>query len=203
MSAESPALFEIIHSLRAMRRLKPDPVPDALVHEILRAAVAAPSGGNRQPWAFIVVKDFEIKSRVQVYYRRALDEVMASAYGSVAPTDGVEADRHRRQFAAVTYLTDHFHEAPVWIVACLDERDEMLARTKDHPIGAPRAKGASDLPGRPEHAVGRTRAGSRRDFDHEACCICGGGRLHLRPSRRGRVLRDRADRLPAGEVSGR
>ncbi len=30
-------------------------------------------------------------------------------------------ERYLRQHAAVNYLTDHFHEAPVWIVACLED----------------------------------------------------------------------------------
>ena len=45
---EQPALFETIHSMRAMRRLKPDPVPDDLIRQILLAGQAAPSGGNNQ-----------------------------------------------------------------------------------------------------------------------------------------------------------
>ena len=48
-------LFEAIHTLRAMRRLKPDPVPEEAIRAILEAATKAPSGMNRQPWAFIVV----------------------------------------------------------------------------------------------------------------------------------------------------
>ena len=43
---EEPGIFEIIHSLRAMRRLKPDPVPDDLIRQILLAGQAAASGGN-------------------------------------------------------------------------------------------------------------------------------------------------------------
>ena len=46
-------LFEAIHTLRAMRRLKPDPIPDDVLRQILEAAIRAPSGGNRQPWFFL------------------------------------------------------------------------------------------------------------------------------------------------------
>ena len=58
--ATEPGLFEIIHSTRAMRRLKPDPVPDELIAEILRAGVCAPSGANSQQWCFLVVKDPDV-----------------------------------------------------------------------------------------------------------------------------------------------
>src|SRR5437879_1485741 len=50
-------LFEIIHTTRAMRRLKPDPVPDDLIRQILLAGQAAASGGNTQRWRFLVLRD--------------------------------------------------------------------------------------------------------------------------------------------------
>jgi hypothetical protein len=50
-------LGEAIFSLRAIRRLKPDPIPDADLQDILEAAIRAPNGGNTQPWHFVVVKD--------------------------------------------------------------------------------------------------------------------------------------------------
>ena len=114
-------VFEIIHTMRAMRRLKPDPVPDALIRKILEAGICAPNGGNTQRWRFLVIKDQAIKRQVQQYYKRAFDEVIGPRYLSSAPPPGVSRDAYTRQHAAVQYLTDHFHEAPVWIVACLDE----------------------------------------------------------------------------------
>jgi nitroreductase len=53
-------LFETMHTTRAMRRLKPDPVPDALIRKILEAGVCAPNGGNTQRWRFMVIKDRSI-----------------------------------------------------------------------------------------------------------------------------------------------
>lgn len=120
--AQPQDLFHIIRTTRAMRRLKPDAVPDELIDDVLAAALCAPSGGNRQPWQFIVVKDPEIKRQIQVYYRRAFDEVVGPHYAAGEPPSGVTAEQYARQHAAVEYLTDHFHEAPVWIVACLDSR---------------------------------------------------------------------------------
>jgi nitroreductase len=122
MNAPDPVdLFEIVQTTRAMRRLKPDPVPDALIRKILEAGVCAPNGGNTQRWRFLVVKDPQIKQRVQVFYKRAFDEVVGPRYLNSAPPPGVTRDAYQRQHAAVEYLTEHFHEAPVWIVACLEE----------------------------------------------------------------------------------
>src|SRR5262247_1465153 len=114
-------LFEIIRTTRAMRRLKPDPVPDALIQKILEAGVCAANGANTQRWRFLVIKDPAIKKQVQVFYKRAFDEVVGPRYQSSAPPPGVTRERYARQHTAVEYLTDHFHEAPVWIVACIDE----------------------------------------------------------------------------------
>src|SRR5262245_12480924 len=100
-------LSEIIQTTRAMRRLKPDPVPDALIQQILQAAVAAPSGGNRQQWRFLVVKDPAIKRRVQHYYKRALDEVVAPRYRTSPPPPGMTHEQYNRLLEAVIYLTEH------------------------------------------------------------------------------------------------
>lgn len=127
--AESQDIFDIIHTTRAMRRLKPDPVPDELIRKILQAGICAANGSNRQTWRFLVVTDRSIKERVQHFYKRAFDEVVGPRYlNSVAPP-GSMAEKYRRQHAAVEYLTDHFHEAPVWIVACLDEGDNTPTRS--------------------------------------------------------------------------
>ena len=71
----STDLFDIQRTMRAMRRLKPDPVPDALITEILEAATCAPNGGNSQKWRFMVVKDPTVKKTEQHFYKRAYDEV--------------------------------------------------------------------------------------------------------------------------------
>src|SRR5258708_7743296 len=75
-----PDLFEIIESCRSMRRLKPDPVPDELISRILQAGICAPNGGNTQRWRFMVIKDPKIKKAVQVFYKRAFDEVVGPRY---------------------------------------------------------------------------------------------------------------------------
>jgi len=119
---DSTDVFEIMHTTRAMRRLKPDPVPDELIRKILQAGVCAANGGNTQRWRFMVIKDPKIKQAVQRIYKRAFDEVVGPRYAASAPPPGVTAERYQRQHAAVEYLTDHYHEAPVWIVACIEDQ---------------------------------------------------------------------------------
>ena len=114
-------LFETMRTMRAMRRLKPDPVPDELIRQILEAGLCAPNGGNFQKWRFLVLKDQAVKQAVQVLYKRAYDETIGPRYATAVPPPGVSPERYARQHAAVEYLTEHYHEAPVWIVACLED----------------------------------------------------------------------------------
>lgn len=116
--ADEIGLFETIHTMRAMRRLKPDPVPDTLVRKIIEAGLCAPSGGDVQHWRFVVVKDPEIKRNIQIPYRRALDKLLPR-YRAAPPPPGKTEAQKLRMLAAVEYLTNHLHEAPVLIVCCL------------------------------------------------------------------------------------
>jgi nitroreductase len=126
-------IFEIIHSTRAMRRLRSDPVPDALIRQILEAGTCAANGGNSQRWRFLVVKDPAVKQAIQPYYKRAFEEHRRAQHDA-RETPGEAGDRKRRQHNAVEYLTDHFHEAPVWIVVCLE--DNAGGSPRPHAAGA-------------------------------------------------------------------
>jgi nitroreductase len=117
---EASDLFEIIATTRSMRRLKPDPVPPELVRKILEAGTAAPSGGNMQRWRFLVVTDPKLKQAVGAYYKRAWDEVVYPRYSAGTPAPGTSPERFRRMLEAAQYLADHIHEAPVWIVPCME-----------------------------------------------------------------------------------
>jgi len=118
---EPTELFEVMATNRAMRRLKPDPVPDELIRRILEAGVCAPNGANRQTWRFLVLKERSRKEAVAALYKRAFDEVVGPMYARSEPPPGVAPERYAAQHRAVEYLTEHFADAPVWIVACLEE----------------------------------------------------------------------------------
>jgi nitroreductase len=113
------ALFEALRTTRTVRRLKPDPVPDALLRQVLEAATMAPSGGNRQPWRFLVVRDAAVKQRLADLYR-PLWETFSQAY--VAALGNVPADKrksHDVMLSAANHLAAHFHEAPIILVVCV------------------------------------------------------------------------------------
>ena len=108
---EELPLLEGIRTTRAIRRLRPDPVPLALVRKVCEAGTFAPSGGNRQPWKFVAVLDAERRAWVAERYRRAFHAYIAPAIEAAKAPDFPEAGR-RNQRAAL-HLADHLHEAPV------------------------------------------------------------------------------------------
>jgi nitroreductase len=113
-------LFEIIRTTRSIRRLKPDPVPNELIRRILEVGVCAPSGGNMQRWRFLVIRDAKIKETVGAYYKRAWDEQVAPRYRAGDPAPGMSRERFLRLLDAAEHLAEHIHDAPVWIVPCLE-----------------------------------------------------------------------------------
>ncbi|MBT4074827.1 MAG: nitroreductase family protein [Chloroflexi bacterium] len=64
-------LGDALFTLRAIRRIKPDPIPDADLQTILDAARQAPNGANRQPWHFVVLKDAGIRQKFGELYKVA------------------------------------------------------------------------------------------------------------------------------------
>ena len=65
--------FDLVTNVRAMRRLKKDPVPLSLIRKVLGAAVHAPSGQNTQPWSFLIVQDREDKEFIARLYKKAAE----------------------------------------------------------------------------------------------------------------------------------
>jgi nitroreductase len=124
-----PGLFEVMRTTRSMRRLKPDPVPEALVRRLLEAGTAAPSGGNAQRWRFIVVRDPEVKKAAAACYKRAWDEQVGPRYRASTPPAGSSPERFARMLDAAQYLADHLHEAPLWIVPCQPDGPNPGSRT--------------------------------------------------------------------------
>jgi nitroreductase len=108
---EEVPLLEGIRSTRAIRRLRPDPVPRALIRKVVEAGTYAPSGGNRQPWVFIAVTDADRRDFVAERYRRAFSAYIEPALQAAALPDYPKA--RRDSVASAVYLAEHLHEAPV------------------------------------------------------------------------------------------
>ena len=110
--SEDIGLFDAIYSQRAIRHLRPDPVTDEVVHRLIEAATKAPSGGNSQPWRFLVIRDKATRRMIADYYRRSWDQV----YGSRSDGSSSLGDRVR---SSATHLAENMAEVPVLILACI------------------------------------------------------------------------------------
>src|ERR1700758_1091077 len=110
-------LFEAIYTTRSMRRLNPDPVPPELIVKVIEAATMGPSGGNRQPWIFVVVREPEMKEFVAVRYRAAWERYFTPAARAIVAKDP-QSPRGRGLRSAKS-LAEHVGEAPVLIFGCV------------------------------------------------------------------------------------
>jgi nitroreductase len=108
---EEVPLLEGIRTTRALRRLRRDPVPIALIRKVCEAGTFAPSGGNRQPWLFIAVTEPERRAWVAERYRRAFHAYIQPAIA--AADDPSYPESQRRNMRAAIHLADHLHEVPV------------------------------------------------------------------------------------------
>lgn len=113
-------VFEAMYSARALRRFKPDPVPEEAITRVLDAAIRAPSAGNSQNWAFVVVRDPGQRRKLAEIYRRASDAVGAFYAARGRPAHMTD-EQFRRFVSSGMYLWDHIGEAPVLLVACLKQ----------------------------------------------------------------------------------
>ena len=110
-------MLEAIHSARAIRRFKPDPVPEAVLTEILDAAIRAPSAGNAQNWVFLVVRDAEQRRKLGVLYRKASD-IASAMYAARGRPPHLTEEQFRRLMSSGSFLWDHLADAPVILVPC-------------------------------------------------------------------------------------
>ena len=93
--AEDIGLFDAIYTTRSIRRFKPEPVPDDVLRKVLEAAVQAPSGGNRQPWTWLVIRSPEGKKRLhELVLEGRRKEEAAAAGGPMPPNTFADALPH-------------------------------------------------------------------------------------------------------------
>ena len=107
---QAEMVLDVIGTCRAMRWLRPDPLPDELVERLIWAATRAPSPGNTQDWDFVLVDDANPK-------RRIADAIGAAMSARVAAMD--RPDRTTRlMLDGTAHLIDTFAEAPLLVFVC-------------------------------------------------------------------------------------
>lgn len=119
---ERADVWETLYTTRAMRRMRPDPVPLDVQARIIDAAVRAPSGGDAQPWRFLLVDDPDVKARLATPYRDSIAMLWRGHYADQVAAAATEPDSpaaqgFRKLQSSVQYLADHFEEVPLLMFA--------------------------------------------------------------------------------------
>jgi nitroreductase len=122
-------IYEAMRTLRAVRRLRPDPIPDDVLRRVLEAATWAPTGGNRQPWRMIVVKDSRLKEKLGQFYSEVWAP-FANRYRQAAPADEAERQRFVRTLDAGDYLAASFGAIPLIVIFCFNPEQMAITDAK-------------------------------------------------------------------------
>jgi len=115
-------LHDALYSTRAMRRVRPDPIPIEVQARILDAAIRAPSGGNSQAWRFVLVDSPELKAELGPLYRDSISKLWETVYkdrlerAAAAPESEASIEMAKVQRSA-QWLADHYEQVPLFLFA--------------------------------------------------------------------------------------
>jgi nitroreductase len=117
-------IHEALYTTRAMRRVRPDPIPLEVQKRILDAAIRAPSGGNAQTWRFMLIDDPGVKARLGPIYRDCLEKLFATVYkrqleAAAADPEAPESLQLMKMTRSARYLADHFESYPLLLLGFL------------------------------------------------------------------------------------
>jgi len=136
-------LLEALRTTGAVREFRPDPVPDEVVHRLLDTARFAPSGGNRQGWRVVVVKDPETRRRFRDLYLPGWYDYLAIRAAGLTPWAPItDREAEREAMAAAPAIAadadagpggfaEHLDQVPVLLVLLAD-LGALAAVDRDH-----------------------------------------------------------------------
>lgn len=128
MSAE--AIYDAMSTLRAVRRLRPDPIDESVLARVLQAAAWAPSGGNVQPWRVMVVLDGNKRQALGDLYRPQWAKYSVGARKNLARLQGEALAKQERMLAAADHLGEHLGAAPAILVFCFNPDNMAITDAK-------------------------------------------------------------------------
>lgn len=118
-------LYEALYTTRAMRRVSPDPIPTAVVQQMLDAAIRAPSGSNAQQWRWLVLTDPDVIRRLGELYAEAFDAGMSTFYAGAEERAEAAGDTQMlKVHSSSRWLRDNMGSVPLIVVAC-DRNDPI------------------------------------------------------------------------------
>lgn len=113
-------LYDAMRTLRAVRKLRPDPVPARALHRILEAASWAPTGGNVQPWRVVVVQDAALKLKLGALYQKGWSVYSRKHLAQLEGAPERVIEKTERILAAGDHLAANFGRTPVVLVFCFN-----------------------------------------------------------------------------------
>ena len=116
-------LGETMFTQRAIRRFRPEAIPDTDLQDILEAAIRAPNGGNRQPWRFVVLKDPALRAKLAELYHEAWWAKRRDE-GIKGPED-IPSGRNAQRSAM--RLANEISQAPVIVLLCATAKGTAAA----------------------------------------------------------------------------
>ena len=123
-------LHDAMSTLRAVRRLKTDPIPDDVLERILQAACWAPTGGNTQPWKVVVVTSDEKRAGLKEIYHPLWARYRESFLKRLEAGPPEEVEGGKRVVRAGDYLADHLDEAPAVLMFCANPKAMAITDAK-------------------------------------------------------------------------
>lgn len=112
---------EALYTTRAMRRVKPDPVPNDIQMRIIDAAIRAPTGGNAQAWQFMLVDDKDQIAKIGALYSECIDMLWSTIYKdrveAAESSDSPDAQQFRKIISSVTWAQENFATYPLLLFA--------------------------------------------------------------------------------------
>ena len=113
-------LYEAMSSLRAVRRLKPDPIAEEVLHRVLQAAAWAPTGGNVQPFRIVVVKDPGKLAQIQGWYHEEWHSYTSPMRAGLEKMPEKARLASEKLLKAGDYLANHLGQVPALLVFCFN-----------------------------------------------------------------------------------
>ena len=135
-------LYDAMSTLRAVRRLRPDPIDKEVIERVLTAATWAPTGGNTQPWRIVAVTDPAKKQALQDLYSPHWDAYLP---GYEARLEHMPEDAKSSSIKAMdagNYLASHMHEVPMIAVFCFNPNFMAITDAK---LGRPSVVGGGSV----------------------------------------------------------
>lgn len=127
-------IYEVMYNCRAMRRLSPEPVPEATLMKLVEAASQAASGSNQQRARWVIVRDQRQKDRIAALNRAVSEEFVKARIARAEALPHHDSETRGRMLKAVLWLAEHMQEISTLVVACyeFDEKPDINDKAGAH-----------------------------------------------------------------------